>query len=85
MADAFRVGKQGAVLVLLGSSEKGGVHVALTDDLVAAGKQATGGVEALGGKGGGRPYFASGSLAKEEQPDADTALAKVGAWLQGAG
>jgi hypothetical protein len=59
------------------------VHVALTDDLVAAGKQAKGGIEALGGKGGGRPYSASGSLAREQQPDAATARAKVGAWLQG--
>ncbi len=85
MADAFRDAKKsGAVLVLLGSTEKGGVHVALTDDLVKAGKQAKGGIEALGGKGGGRPYFASGSLAREQQPDATAALAKVGAWL-GAG
>jgi alanyl-tRNA synthetase len=84
MADAFREGKKGAILVLLGSTDKGGVHVALTDDLVAAGKQAKGGIEALGGKGGGRPYFASGSLAKEQQPDIEAALVKVGAWLSGA-
>jgi alanyl-tRNA synthetase len=84
MADAFRDSKKtGAVLVLLGTTEKGGVHVALTDDLVKAGKQAKGGIEALGGKGGGRPYFASGSLAREAQPDTEAALAKVGAWLQG--
>jgi alanyl-tRNA synthetase len=84
IADAFRDGKKkGAVLVLFGSTEKGGVHVALTDDLVTGGKQAGALIKELGGKGGGRPYFASGSLAREQQPDADTALAKVGAWLQG--
>ncbi|HET7042436.1 MAG TPA: alanine--tRNA ligase, partial [Gemmatimonadales bacterium] len=83
MADAFREQKkEGAILVLFGSTEKGGVHVALTDDLVKAGKQAKGGIEALGGKGGGRPYFASGSLAKEQQPDAETAFARVGSWIQ---
>ena len=82
MADAFRVGKTGAILVLLGSTEKGGVHVALTDDLVKSGRQAGAVIKELGGKGGGRPYFASGSLARDQQPDQETAFAKVGSWIE---
>ena len=85
MADAFRSGRSGAILVLLGTGEKGGVHVALTDDLVGAGRQAGAVIKALGGKGGGRPYFASGSLAREQQPDADDAFRRIGAWLENGG
>ena len=82
MADAFREGKTGAILVLLGSTEKGGAHVALTDDLVQAGRQAGAVIKALGGKGGGRPYFASGSLARAEQPTPDEAITRIGSWLE---
>jgi alanyl-tRNA synthetase len=82
MADAFReTKKSGSILVLFGSTEKGGVHVALTDDLVKAGKKAGAVIEKLGGKGGGRPYFASGSLAREQQPDPESAYATVGFWI----
>lgn len=81
VADAFRAGKTNAVLLLFGSTEKGGVHVALTDDLVKGGRQARQLVEKLGGKGGGRPYFASGSLAREAQPGRDALPAVIGAWL----
>ncbi len=62
-ADRFREGKRPAVLVLLSTAGRGAVHVALTDDLVKAGKKAGDLVNRLaaisGGKGGGRPGFAS--------------------------
>jgi alanyl-tRNA synthetase len=61
------------------------VHVALSDDLVKAGRQARGLVERLGGKGGGRPYFASGSLAQEAQPAGGAIQGAVEGWLSGDG
>ncbi len=63
LADAFRVGKSGAVLVLLSAEGKGAIHVAVTDDLVQSGRKAGDLANRLaavsGGKGGGRPHFAS--------------------------
>jgi alanyl-tRNA synthetase len=63
LADRFREGKQRAVLVLLSPAGRGAIHVALTDDLVRAGRKAGDLVNRLaavsGGKGGGRPGFAS--------------------------
>lgn len=63
IADGFRDGREGAVLVLVGTAGKGAIHVAVTDDLVRAGKKAGDLVNRLaavsGGKGGGRPHFAS--------------------------
>ncbi len=63
LADRFREGKRQSVLVLLSPAGRGAVHVALTDDLVKAGKKAGDLVNRLaqisGGKGGGRPGFAS--------------------------
>ncbi|MGB7213074.1 MAG: alanine--tRNA ligase-related protein, partial [Gemmatimonadales bacterium] len=85
VADTFRAGKSRSVLVLLGSTDKGGIHVALTDDLVKEGRQARQLVERLGGKGGGRPYFASGSLAREKQPDVAALPAVIQSWLAGGG
>ena len=65
LADRFRSGKRSAILVLFSSAGRGAVHVALTDDLVQAGRKAgelLNRIAALsGGKGGGRPAFASGS------------------------
>lgn len=53
------------MLVLFGTAGRGAIHVALTDDLVQAGRKAgelLNRIAALsGGKGGGRPAFASGS------------------------
>ncbi len=64
-ADRFRTGKQSAVLVLFGTAGRGAIHVALSDDLVQAGRKAgdlLNRIAALsGGRGGGRPAFASGS------------------------
>jgi len=65
LADRFRSEKRAAVLVLFGTAGRGAIHVALTDDLVQAGRKAgelLNRIAALsGGKGGGRPAFASGS------------------------
>jgi alanyl-tRNA synthetase len=63
VADRFREGRRGAVLVLFGTAGRGAIHVAVTDDLVSAGKRAGDLVNRIaavsGGKGGGRPHFAS--------------------------
>jgi alanyl-tRNA synthetase len=63
IADGFREGKRNAVLVLFSSAGRGAIHVALTDDLVRTGRKAgelVNRIAALsGGRGGGRPHFAS--------------------------
>ena len=67
-------------MVLFGTTGRGAIHVALTDDLVQAGRKAGDLVNRLaaisGGKGGGRPAFASAGAgdpallgkAREETP-----------------
>jgi alanyl-tRNA synthetase len=89
IADRFREGRRAAVLVLFGTAGRGAVHVALTDDLVAAGRKAGDLVNRIaavsGGKGGGRPHFASAGAgdparllaAREATP------AILAAWLNG--
>ena len=66
VADRFRAEKRSAALVLFGTGGRGGIHVALTEDLVQRGLKAgdlLNRIAALsGGKGGGRPGFASGSV-----------------------
>ncbi len=63
VADAFRTGKASAALVLFGTAGRGAVHVALTEDLVRRGLKAGDLVNRIaavsGGRGGGRPHFAS--------------------------
>jgi alanyl-tRNA synthetase len=87
MADGFREGRRNAVLVLFGSSGRGSVHVALTDDLVRAGLKAGDLVNRIaalsGGKGGGRPHFASAGAGDPAQlPAARAATPElVMAWL----
>jgi alanyl-tRNA synthetase len=65
VADKFRAGKTNAALVLFGTAGRGAIHVALTEDLVQRGLKAGDLVNRIaavsGGKGGGRPAFASGS------------------------
>jgi alanyl-tRNA synthetase len=86
-ADRFRAGKSNAVLVLFGMSGRGAIHVALTDDLVQRGLKAGDLVNRIaavsGGKGGGRPNFASGSAGDAARlPAARQAAAKlIEAWL----
>ena len=66
VADQFRAGKRNSALVLFGTAGRGAIHVALTDDLVQRGLRAGDLVNRIaavsGGKGGGRPAFASGSV-----------------------
>src|SRR5438477_820173 len=61
--DAFRSSHRRAVSVLFTNGERPGIHVGVTDDLVAQGLKAGDIAAALaavsGGKGGGRPHFAS--------------------------
>ena len=63
MADAFRAQPGSGVLVVVTTGERAGIHVAVTDDLVARGVVAPDLVNRLaalsGGRGGGRPHFAS--------------------------
>jgi alanyl-tRNA synthetase len=64
--DAFRANHKGAISVLFTTGGRPGVHVAVTDDLVAKGIKAGEIVNAIaasmGGKGGGRPHFASAGV-----------------------
>jgi len=71
LADRFREGRTKSVLVLFSTAGRGAVHAAVTDDLVQAGRKAGDLVNRIaqvsGGKGGGRPGFASagaGDLAR---------------------
>src|SRR5438309_5005878 len=61
--DAFRSSHKRAISVLFTNGERAGVHVAVTDDLVQQGVKAGDIANAIaavsGGKGGGRPHFAS--------------------------
>jgi alanyl-tRNA synthetase len=87
IADTFRQGKRSAVLVLFSSSGRGAIHVTLTDDLVSAGQKAGDLVNRIaalsGGKGGGRPHFASAGAGDPERLPAARAAtpALVTAWL----
>jgi alanyl-tRNA synthetase len=87
LADGFRQGKSKAVLVLFGTAGRGAVHVAVSDDLVKAGRKAgdlANRIAAVsGGKGGGRPQFASaGAGDPAKLPAAREATpALVAAWL----
>ncbi|HET7296917.1 MAG TPA: alanine--tRNA ligase, partial [Gemmatimonadales bacterium] len=61
--DAFRANHTHAISILFTNGERPGIHVAVTDDLIARGIKAgeiAGAIAAVsGGKGGGRPHFAS--------------------------
>jgi alanyl-tRNA synthetase len=87
IADTFRQGKRNAVLVLFSSSGRGAIHVTLTDDLVSTGRKAGDLVNRIaalsGGKGGGRPHFASAGAGDPERlPAAPAATPElVTAWL----
>lgn len=87
MADRFREGKGNAVLVLFSTGGRGAIHVSVTDDLVAAGRKAGDLVNQIaalsGGKGGGRPHFASAGAGDPTKLSAARAAtpALVSAWL----
>jgi alanyl-tRNA synthetase len=63
MLDAFRAGHRRAVALLFATGGRQGIHVAVTEDLVREGVKAPELANAVaavtGGKGGGRPHFAS--------------------------
>jgi len=63
MVDAFRAQTPSGVLVVVATGERPGIHVGVTDDLVARGVVAPDLANRLaalsGGRGGGRPHFAS--------------------------
>src|SRR5467141_4914021 len=78
--DGFRANHKRAISVLFTTGERAGIHVAVTDDLVSkgvkAGDIANAIAKATGGKGGGRPHFASagvGDTAKLREARARTA------------
>jgi alanyl-tRNA synthetase len=87
IADSFRQGRRNAVLVLFSSAGRGAIHVTLTDDLVSSGRNAGDLVNRIaalsGGKGGGRPHFASAGAGDAGRlPTARAATpALVTAWL----
>jgi alanyl-tRNA synthetase len=87
IADRFREGKQNAVLVLFSTGGRGAIHVTVTDDLVGAGRKAGDLVNRIaalsGGKGGGRPHFASAGAGDPTKLSAARAAtpALVSAWL----
>src|SRR6267378_839348 len=64
--DGFRANHKRAISVLFTTGERAGIHVAVTDDLVSkgvkAGDIANAIAKATGGKGGGRPHFASAGV-----------------------
>jgi alanyl-tRNA synthetase len=89
ISDQFREGTRNGVLVLFSTGGRGGIHVALTDDLVRAGRNAGDLVNRIaalsGGRGGGRPHFASaGAGDATKLPQARAATRDlVSAWLGG--
>ena len=64
--DGFRATHKRAISVLFIKGERAGIHVAVTDDLVSKGIKAGDIANAIasttGGKGGGRPHFASAGV-----------------------
>jgi len=66
LMDGFRSKHKRAISVLFTKGGRPGIHVAVTDDLIAQGLKAGEIVNAIaskvGGKGGGRPHFASAGV-----------------------
>src|SRR5258706_4173290 len=64
--DGFRAKHKGAISVLFTTGDRAGIHVAVTDDLVSkgikGGEIANAIAATTGGKGGGRPHFASAGV-----------------------
>ena len=71
LMDKFRERESLAVKILFTGGARGSVHVAVTDDLISRGLRAgelAARIAALsGGRGGGRPHFASGGIADPEK------------------
>jgi alanyl-tRNA synthetase len=89
MIDAFRQRTPSGVLVVVAQGERPGIHVGVTDDLVRRGVTAPDLANRIaavsGGKGGGRPHFASAGagdptkLAEAERGAAAIVAAALGA------
>ncbi len=66
IVDSFRTRNKNAIELLLTTGDRPGLHVAVTDDLISRGIKAGDLVQRLaavsGGKGGGRPHFASAGV-----------------------
>src|SRR5436190_4764575 len=66
LMDGFRSKHKRAISVLFTTGDRAGIHVAVTDDLVTKGVKAGDIANAIaattGGKGGGRPHFASAGV-----------------------
>jgi alanyl-tRNA synthetase len=75
MVDAFRARTRTGVTVIFAKGERPGIHVGVTDDLVARGVLAPDLVNRIaaltGGKGGGRPHFASAGAGAAGLDDAE--------------
>ena len=77
--------------MLFSTGGRGAIHVTLTDDLVSAGRKAGDLVNRIaalsGGKGGGRPHFASAGAGDPDRLPAARAAAPgvVSAWLGNGG
>ena len=83
--DAFRERHRHAVRVLFTNGARPGIHVGVTDDLVATGIKAGDIAAAIaaetGGKGGGKPHFASAGVGDPEK--LSVARQRTGAILRG--
>ena len=66
LMDSFREQHERAIQVLFATGDRPGIHVAVTDDLISKGIRAGDLVnriaEVSGGRGGGRPHFASAGV-----------------------
>ncbi|GBD32925.1 Alanine--tRNA ligase [bacterium HR33] len=66
LVDSFRQKNRRSIQVLFVQGEKPGLHVAVTDDLISGGVRADQLAnliaQSAGGRGGGRPHFASGGI-----------------------
>jgi alanyl-tRNA synthetase len=73
MVDAFRARTKSGVAVIVATGDRPGIHVGVTDDLVARGITAPDLVNRIaalsGGKGGGRPHFASAGAGDADRLD----------------
>jgi len=73
LMDGFRSKHKRAISVLFTTGGRPGIHVAVTDDLIAQGLKAGDIVNAIasaaGGKGGGRPHFASAGVGDPTRMD----------------
>ncbi|MGD0484083.1 MAG: alanine--tRNA ligase [Gemmatimonadales bacterium] len=89
MIDAFRERTPSGVLVVVAQGERPGIHVGVTDDLVRRGVTASDLANRIaavsGGKGGGRPHFASaGAGDPAKLPEAERRAAGIVAEALGA-